>query len=325
MATEIPPVQPLSFGQRLGRSFVNLVRFLARLLLILLLGGLLGVGIFYGIPKLYQQYVLPLQESVRQLEDSRAQQEQTSQQLVTQLEEIQKRVNQLEARSDQDKQTLDDLGASLEAAPATQQAFLDAFQETQTALTGSLDEINAALDAVDQKLTRLTNALGTTGTDLESLDERVTTLQTQLESEDAPIAAVRRDLQLIKVMELLTRSRLLIVQNNLGLAAEDIQAARQLLASLKVLDFQQAALQAMINRLDLALTNLPSAPILAAEDLEIAWQLLKLGLPAEAPLPTETIAPTLGITLTVQADITATLPISPTATITITLTPTPRP
>jgi hypothetical protein len=37
----------------------------------------------------------------------------------------------------------------------------------------------------------------------------------------------------------------------------------------------------MINQLDLALDKLPDTPILAAQDLEIAWQLLKTGLPSE--------------------------------------------
>ena len=90
----------------------------------------------------------------------------------------------------------------------------------------------------------------------------------------------------MKAMEMLTRGRLYLVQNNLGLAQNEVQAARDVLAGLVAPDYQQAALNAMIIRLDLALANLPGAPVLAAEDLEIAWQLLRAGLPSEGAAAT---------------------------------------
>jgi hypothetical protein len=65
------------------------------------------------------------------------------------------------------------------------------------------------------------------------------------------------------------------------LAAGELQAASALLLNLQQQApvYQQAALDGIIQRLSIAAGNLPARPVLAAEDLEIAWQLLQAGLP----------------------------------------------
>ena len=100
-----------------------------------------------------------------------------------------------------------------------------------------------------------------------------------------------------KAMELLARGRQLLVENNPGLAQGDIEAARLLLAGLRpsLNETQLAALDEIVQRLDLALANLApiagrtASPVLAAQDLELAWQMILAGLPG----PSATPAPTL--------------------------------
>jgi hypothetical protein len=84
-------------------------------------------------------------------------------------------------------------------------------------------------------------------------------------------------------MELLTRSRILLVQGNTDLALADIQDARDLLADLsgKVSDFQETALLEITGRLDNVLEKISSAPASAVNMLESAWKLLFAGLPDE--------------------------------------------
>ena len=67
--------------------------------------------------------------------------------------------------------------------------------------------------------------------------------------------------QLVKAMELLTRARLVLVQNNLGLAQFDIQAGRKILANLQVEApaHQTEQIARIVARLDAALDNLPAA------------------------------------------------------------------
>jgi hypothetical protein len=80
---------------------------------------------------------------------------------------------------------------------------------------------------------------------------------------------------------MLSRARLYLYESNFGLARLDVQAARDLLLSLQsdIATDKEAALGEVITRLDLALGNLPDFPVIAADDLNIAWQLLVNGLP----------------------------------------------
>ena len=102
---------------------------------------------------------------------------------------------------------------------------------------------------------------------------------------------------------------------NLGLAEDDIRTAHQLITNLDVEDHQLEAKSAVIIHLELALDNLPGSPILTAENLELAWQLLKNGLPDSSfTEESVTITPDSG-----NAQVT------PTNTPTLTVTPTPNP
>jgi hypothetical protein len=91
---------------------------------------------------------------------------------------------------------------------------------------------------------------------------------------------------------------LYLAQSNFGLAREDVKSARDLLAALQN-ESENAARGQAIARLDLALGNLPAFPVVAAGDLEIAWQILMSGeAPAAAtPAPTVEATPTVEPTL----------------------------
>jgi hypothetical protein len=114
--------------------------------------------------------------------------------------------------------------------------------------------------------------------------------------EGTPLENIRNELKMVKAMELLTRSRLLLVANNLGLAQQDLQSASELLNGLQVSlpADQRGDLAEIIARLDKASSNLPERPLLASDDLEIAWQLLLLGLPdqSQSSTPDVTATPT---------------------------------
>jgi hypothetical protein len=97
---------------------------------------------------------------------------------------------------------------------------------------------------------------------------------------------------------------LYLAQSNFGLAREDVKSARDLLAALQK-ESDDAARGQAIARLDLALGNLPAFPVVAAGDLEIAWQILMSG---EAPATAATPAPTVEATPMVEP----TLEVTPT-------------
>jgi hypothetical protein len=85
------------------------------------------------------------------------------------------------------------------------------------------------------------------------------------------------------------------------LAREDVKSARELLGTLQA-ETDDKSFDQAIERLDMALGNLPAFPVVAAGDLEIAWQILVSGEPPATSTPeptvTFTIEPTLEATPT---------------------------
>jgi hypothetical protein len=367
-----------TFGKRLGKGLLWLLRFALRLFFVVLLGIALGVGIFYGVVALYNQYIYPVQVHTIRLEQLQTRQEQDSSLTARRLSDLQERLDVLALQGDTDKQALAALDANLAEVRASQegqsaslaalralqadldalQAELEAVRVDQEAVQAELEAAQAALGAGDESVAadlqevrtaqeRIGAVLGRLQAERESIGQELESQQAELddwvesvevsrqeiaalaaglEGEFSPVA-LRRDLILVKAMNLLARARLLLVQSNYGLAQTDLQAARELLVALsgEVPDGQAAAVAAIVARLDAALANLPEAPVAAADELDGAWQLLAAGLPVEAAiLPALEITPaittTVSLTPTVTLTPTATLEVTP--TVTVTLTPT---
>jgi hypothetical protein len=367
-----------TFGKRLGKGLLWLLRFALRLFFVVLLGIALGVGIFYGVVALYNQYIYPVQVHTIRLEQLQTRQEQDSSLTARRLSDLQERLDVLALQGDTDKQALAALDATLAEVRASQegqsaslaalralqadldalQAELEAVRVDQEAVQAELEAAQAALGAGDESVAadlqevrtaqeRIGAVLGRLQAERESIGQELESQQAELddwvesvevsrqeiaalaaglEGEFSPVA-LRRDLILVKAMNLLARARLLLVQSNYGLAQTDLQAARELLVALsgEVPDGQAAAVAAIVARLDAALANLPEAPVAAADELDGAWQLLAAGLPVEAAiLPALEITPaittTVSLTPTVTLTPTATLEVTP--TVTVTLTPT---
>jgi hypothetical protein len=235
-----PSSQP-GFGQQAGR----VLSFLVRLVFILILGGAIGAGLYFGVPFVYQKYILPVQQNTTQL-------------------------TQLQTRQGQSEQKITALETRLNAV-ATEQAQ---HAQALTNLDGRLVEIETEIVAHTQSLA--------------ALEQMQSTLQA---ANDATNAEVLRQISLMKSMELLSRARLFLYQSNFGLAKQDVQTARDLLATVQPDASKLPAdeLAAIIQRLDLTLTNLPNFPVAASDDLDIAWQILLGGLPPAEPTPAPTI------------------------------------
>lgn len=271
-----PPPVPVStgptFGQRVGRFF----RFLLRLVLVLLVLAAIGVGLYFGLPLLYQRYVVPVEQNTAGMVELESRQEQTEQQL------------------------------------ADLQTKLQTIESVQNQHDRLLPELNERVSDLETEIAARTQSLA-------ALEE----LQSELQAQDEAVSTeLERQVNLLKSMELLSRARLFMYQSNFGLARQDVQIARDLLASIEPGASASLAeeLDAVILRLDMALSNLPDFPVAASDDLDIAWQILLSGVPEEAP--TASATPTqVGPTSPTPdaADITVTP--SPLATAQVTATP----
>ena len=167
-------------------------------------------------------------------------------------------------------------------------------------LNTELNEINGHMDTLEQSVEAHTASL-----------EKLETIQTALEAElkdnhDQAVLDLKREVMLTRVLDMLGRARVYLAQSNFGLAKEDVQSARDLLAELNSASSNAAFTQAT-TRLDQALENLPEFPVVASGDLEIAWQILITGktVATATAVPTSTALPTSVSTLESTATPTA--------------------
>jgi len=232
---EPAPKPQSNFGQRLGRAFVGFLKFLLTLFIILVILGGIGAGLYFGLPYLYQVYVVPVNQNTARIADVAHQQARDVLALQAEIDLLKERDAQFE----------------------TQLATIETAIETHTTSLARLDEMQAKLD-------------------LAASQER--------EGLNAELA---RQIELTRAIELLSRARLYLSQSNFGQARLDVQSARDLLAGLRVKFPAEklASLDAVLSRLDLVLGNLPDFPVIAVDDLNIAWNLLVLGLPETGATP----------------------------------------
>ena len=250
-----------TFGQRVGRFFAALLR----LVIFLIFLAAIVVGLYFALPLVYQNYILPVQENTAQL-------------------------TQLKTRLAQNEITIAGL-----------QTKLDAAQTAQAQQAQSISDLDGKVQKIEEEIAARTQSLA-------ALEQAQSALQAQ---NDATDAEVERQINLMKSMELLSRARLFMYQSNYGLARIDVQTARDLLAKVQPTapaDFADD-LAEVIHRLDLTLANLPTFPVAASDDLDIAWQILLGGLPQPQAVPvtatpaSETPAPEVTATPTPSATV----------------------
>lgn len=312
-----------SFGKRVLRGLGWFLKFLLRLLFVIVIGGALGLGLYlaavYGVRLFNTQLVQPVRDNTQRLDDLEAYRASDLIALDQHLSSLQEQVDILITQGDNQRESIDsitqrmtyvekDLSDAL-ANLEILQVDVDAVVAETRKMTPRLDTALDGLDAVEGTSETLMEALTALEGEVAELTARV--------DDDAAVKVLRNDVMLLKAMESLTRARLFLSQENTGLASQEISSARDTLLVLlgMVPDFQKDTVQAILQRLDLARENLTPAPTVAVDDLEAAWKLLLIGLPATALQGTSlSIVPT--------ATLTATGALSPTLAITATVVPT---
>lgn len=172
--------------------------------------------------------------------------------------------------------------------------------------TADLDEVRGRLDDLDGRLEQLAADDATLGDRLNTIDDRVSGLEdalaehsrrlAELDAMDATLASdqssaraeLAREVSLLKSMELMSRARLFLYESNFGLAEADLAAARDLLAGLDegTAGTSMEAIQVAVDRLDRTIESLPDFPVVASDDLDIAWQAMLGHTPTPSPEPT---------------------------------------
>jgi len=291
MTEQQPPQSKPDFGERVELALSVFIHAFIRLLIFLIVGAAIGLAIYYGFPYLYRQFILPVQTNTTRLQEVEAQQNANNQAINQRLDQLQARLATMEQQNTQDKETITDLQSRLSSAESSITG--------QTATLKRLDQLQTQIDQLNKQLVQ--NQADTAA------------LGKALQANDSPMAGLQWEVITLKGMELLNRSRLYLIENNLGLASADIQAARQILGDPQapVPPDQKAGLKSLLSRLDLVLSSLPASPVTAADDLEIAWRQMAAGLANtpdaafSSPLGIE-VTPTVGATPSLQASLSPT-------------------
>ena len=313
-----------SIGNRLLRGLGWFLKFLLRLTFVIVIGVGFGLGVYlaavYGVQLFNTQLLQPIRDNTQRLTDLEANRNSDLETFDQRITTVQKQVDALTAQGDNHREYLDSVTNRL---GIVEDAVEEALTNVMTAQT-ELDALVSETGKVPPQLEDVDDALITLESASEDLAETLSSVQTELSElavkveEDNALTVLQYDVMILKAMESLTRARLFLSQENVGLASEEILAARDMLLILKgmVPDFQKDAVQAILDRLDLSRDNLTAAPTVAVDDLEAAWQLLLIGLPVTASgVESLTVTPTQTLTatgvLTVTPAITGTTVITP--------------
>lgn len=308
-----------SFGKRFLRGVGWFLKFLLRLIVVVIIGAGLGFAVYYaavfGVNWFNTRLLEPIRDNTQRVSNLEAYRDNDLANLDNRLNFLQKQVDDLIIRGDTQRENLDSLSRRVDMAEVNVETALSQVESAQTELDSIAKEtgvLSPRLEALAEKLAGVEKASETLQTVMSGLETDLADLTAQVE-DDSPLTVLRYDIMMLKAMESLTRARLFLSQDNIGLASEEIIAARDRLLILQgmVPDDQKEAVQAMLERLTLARANLTSRPTVALEDLEVAWQLLMLGLPVT------------GSTVTGTVTISPTLEISPTGVLTPTTVITP--
>lgn len=208
----------------------------------LLLGALAGlaVAIIYVAPIVNDRIIQPVETNTADTAE-----------LQSAVDDASSRIDDLEAQSVATGTDLDAVGATV-----------DGLSETTGSIVSRLDDIDTLLAA---QTTRI-----------DDLDDLAATLGEEL---DTAQSATALEIEFLKSTELLSRARLFLYQANYGLAAQDVQSARDLLIALQADQGSDGPVAAStladaLTRIDLVLAALPGRPVAASDDLDIAWRLL---------------------------------------------------
>lgn len=274
--------------------FARFWKFVLRLILAVVLGLALGAGLYWGGVTVFERVVRAIQDNSQGIEALEVRLQLVEDQMEQQNSDQRTRLQALEVSGDRQRADMDDLQGQIEALTAAQDALLeDAVVELQRMLDAAAadqDDLQNELAAITADLEGLRSEIDDLAGDLDSQqaendafsqkladsEERMALIEAQWDEELAQISEILLQIQKFKAIELLTRSRYHLVQNNLGLAGQDIQSAYDLLSPLQdeIPEAQADQFAEILIHLESALAYLPQQPVAAADDVDSAWNLL---------------------------------------------------
>ena len=221
---------------------------LLRLAVVLALGIAIAAGAYFGIPRVYRNLVEPAQVNTNRIDAIETELDLARADTSSLREQSGARLAELEVALTEQGELLATAQVQLEAALADAEA-------QDKMMKAATDQISAMRSAIGDLTDQVDGALSDVGT---------------------PEQELRQELLINRAMLHLIRARLGLLENNAGLAAEEAGRARDLLVEMDP-DGDVEHVQGAIARIEIALEAINATPLVAGDDLEIAWKLLVEG------------------------------------------------
>jgi chromosome segregation ATPase len=294
----------------------RVLRFLVRLIFVLIIGALIGAGLFYGIPWVYQRLVWPVQENSARVAILEEQVAKNSENIFDNHLALQDRVIDLEneiaelkeraAAQAQDQEVLGEESQQLAERIATLEEDLATQLETQQEdIEQVRSDVTDATADLQQEIERIREQLEEvreeTGQRIEVSEEGLNELEGQL---DAVVTDFRARLSLLQTAQDLVKVRLLLVEDNPGAARDTLdlavahlnQAAELIPSQAEVLDDLRQRMLSLGDLIDeRSFRARPSLEALWADVMDLAGPLTAQSTVTEtevtSPLPTPTPSP----------------------------------
>ena len=241
---------------RLGQVIVRFLAVLLRLIFVVVIASLIGVGVYYGVPWVYWRLVIPVQDSAARVEMLQRDLENTRANWNTELTEQGQRISALES----------DLAAQRERMAALE-ADMGRMDEILTTQGETLSELQTTLDSAEE-------ATGQLGDDVEVLYGELDTLRVEMADPNRVVAAFERRLILLQAWGEILKARMHLLEDNAGNARQALALARANLEQVILLSPEPEAevLIAIQERLDAADMAIEERPFVAINELEIIWR-----------------------------------------------------
>ncbi|GAB4275227.1 MAG: hypothetical protein Kow0080_24410 [Candidatus Promineifilaceae bacterium] len=154
---------------------------------------------------------------------------------------------------------------------------LDALSTDSAAISEAFVALQSDINTNSQQIDALGGDLDALRSEVEAANTAVTTLQTTaliVADNGLSPEQMQETLALLHIWHTISRARLRLAENNLGLATDDVMTAMRRIDVLtsNAAEAEQFAL--VEARLALALSSLPNDPETAASDLDNAWNVL---------------------------------------------------
>jgi predicted nucleic acid-binding Zn-ribbon protein len=264
-----------SSGSPILRAIGGVLRFLVRFIFVLIVGALIGAGLYFGLPWAYRSLVQPVQRNSA-------------------------RVAALEQRVAQEQTRLQDENLALQERIASLEAKMPALEEESAVLSQGLEEAETQIDQLEQSLTQVEADLEAQRATAEAARSRLEGTVTDLDEQTAQVAqqteALEGRLALLQTAQDLLKVRLLLLEENARDARDTLTLATVHLEQAMALMPGQAEklleLQGRMTELD---GLIEERSFRAGPELESLWaDVIDLIFPATVPPagPTPTPAPT---------------------------------